>query len=601
MSACRTVGRWITENVTTPVERSAERAEEVCKEVRRRIEREVRRKVERRRERQERRCRRRKCNPWCACCNKWFCWIETIVERVVEWVIEVVVEWVVETVCRTVVKLVKIVVMVVVAVLRFVVTGVVCLVTDPAGALVALGDLWFDLVNALQEVVELADFLLGQVADLLDISARFVKDLGHWFGPVGRVIFGAIGGILDGVRQIVDGVRQIVRGVGDAVLDVLRLDFCGFVEDLAYGLSGVGKIVTGGLAVATVGSGGVRDAFVSNSASADVREIVQANLADDRAARVINALNLGGSTWGMDWEIRPYRLAISSRNRLGFGRVANPALPPFFLRDLHEQGQINLYKIAGYAPICDDKVFKDQRWTLVYRDTSRRVSLADLRDYLNDDPGEVPEFELMAIERSVFERHLDIMKRSFRTLGLRLEMEPMERLEVSDPVEFNLTRQPNTRPFPKSSVELMLERTGRDDQNLQLCWQPVVAVFQYEEGLFGLAMPIWPNSSRPRLSRDKATGATYRDFQPEIVFGYVAAHELGHVFGLQHEGHDGVEHIMYTAAEDADLDSVTVRTLTEFILLGGEPRFTAADVRTAWTWITQVADGCLPEEEVEDG
>ena len=47
--------------------------------------REVRRPIERRRRRTQRKCKR-----WCLCCNKWFRWLETIIERIVDGIVEIV-------------------------------------------------------------------------------------------------------------------------------------------------------------------------------------------------------------------------------------------------------------------------------------------------------------------------------------------------------------------------------------------------------------------------------------------------------------------------------------------------------------------------------
>ena len=74
--ACHEVGEWIEEEISRPIEEFIEREEE--------------------------RCRSRPCNWWCLCCNKWFCWLVTIIVRVVHWVIETVVKWVVRIICEVV-------------------------------------------------------------------------------------------------------------------------------------------------------------------------------------------------------------------------------------------------------------------------------------------------------------------------------------------------------------------------------------------------------------------------------------------------------------------------------------------------------------------
>lgn len=48
------------------------------------------------------RCKQRKCKWWCACCNKWFCWLETIVVLVVRWVVVTVLKWVTYLICEVV-------------------------------------------------------------------------------------------------------------------------------------------------------------------------------------------------------------------------------------------------------------------------------------------------------------------------------------------------------------------------------------------------------------------------------------------------------------------------------------------------------------------
>jgi hypothetical protein len=68
---------------------------------------------------------------------------------------------------------------------------------------------------------------------------------------------------------------------------------------------------------------------------------------------------------------------------------------------------------------------------------------------------------------------------------------------------------------------------------------------------------------------------------------------MGHCFSLRHDGHDGMEHIMYTMEESEDLDAITVGTFIEYIMMGGEPYFTLQDGKDAWTWIFQEAFECL--------
>jgi hypothetical protein len=72
----------------------------VCKETQEWVEEQVERPVEEWVDRVEERCRRRRCNWFCACCNKWLCWAVVVAVRVVTWVVVTVGKWVTRVVCE---------------------------------------------------------------------------------------------------------------------------------------------------------------------------------------------------------------------------------------------------------------------------------------------------------------------------------------------------------------------------------------------------------------------------------------------------------------------------------------------------------------------
>ena len=45
-------------------------------------------------------CRKKKCKKWCLCCNKWWCWIETVLVAIVYVIVYLVVHVLVYSVCR---------------------------------------------------------------------------------------------------------------------------------------------------------------------------------------------------------------------------------------------------------------------------------------------------------------------------------------------------------------------------------------------------------------------------------------------------------------------------------------------------------------------
>ncbi len=80
------------------------------------------------------------------------------------------------------------------------------------------------------------------------------------------------------------------------------------------------------------------------------------------------------------------------------------------------------------------------------------------------------------------------------------------------------------------------------------------------------------------------------------LFETVLAHEMGHCFSIKHQGHDGMESIMFTLDKTEDLNPVTIGTVVEYVMMGGEPRFTLQDAKDAWNWILTEAIECLTKK-----
>jgi hypothetical protein len=73
---CRNVQDWVEEKIGKPVESWVNK--------------------------EERRCKQQACNWWCLCCNKWFCWLVTVVVKVITRIIVTVGKWVTRAVCEVV-------------------------------------------------------------------------------------------------------------------------------------------------------------------------------------------------------------------------------------------------------------------------------------------------------------------------------------------------------------------------------------------------------------------------------------------------------------------------------------------------------------------
>lgn len=582
MRACKAVRKWITEKVQKPFEKWVEEAKEKCTEAKKWVEKTIREPIEKRRTKTEKKCKKRKCKWWCACCNKWFCWLETILEIIVEWIVKVVGEWLVEIVCKIVLQLVKIIVQVVVSVLKFVIVGFTCLFTYPRGALDALIDFWFDLVDILADIGNLFKIILDGLVDLIDLTKESILDLADRFGAVGRFIGGLIAGFLDIIRRIADGIGQMIEGFYDILTGLLSLDFCKVLNGLVDGIGfGLGQVIFGATGVLTLGGNGARDAIVRNQLRDWLQEQLEERFREEDLEEMEDKLRMGSTEFGMDWNVLPLRATISSRSQ------------HFDLAAMHRAEEINLYKIAGYAPIGCKNVLSGSKFILVYKDTNLRVDYADIRDYLDGDQ-EVPEFVLMAGEYHVMRDMVVVAERKFKQMGIHLQWSQFDTVELQRDEFF--MNSPKLNNF----ANRVTSEFGLQD----VCDLPAVMVFDYDPSNFGLANPWWLGEQR------QTTLASVRSNFLARLFGTLLAHEMGHCFALCHAGHDGMEHIMYTAAtngnncgntdpshshdlEQRDLKTVTGKTLLEYILLGGEPRFTLQDGKDAWTWILNQANECI--------
>ena len=128
----------------------------VCKEIHEWIEEEIEKPIEKWAERAERRCSRRKCKWWCACCNKWFCWIETILVKIIQLVIVIIGKWVVRIVCE--------IISIVLDVIAFIVNLIL--------SIPIIGGIIRTILNWVTEIIWRIVGLLDFIGSLLGIQPR---------------------------------------------------------------------------------------------------------------------------------------------------------------------------------------------------------------------------------------------------------------------------------------------------------------------------------------------------------------------------------------------------------------------------------------------
>ncbi len=542
--------------------------------------------------REERKCKKR---PWWDP-RRWFCTIALVVVKVVTWVVTTVTKWVLTLVCKLVAFVVSVVVMLVVRVLKFVATFLVCLVTDPLQSLVALGDLWLDLLETAEEVVDFGQGLLDDVIEMLDDVESLVDSLASSFGVFGAFVAGILKWVLHAARDLLAIVRDLTEGIQDVVFGILRLDGCriasGGVEiglQIVRAITWVTRIPFGSL-------GSVRDSVNLSQVESAVDDALRRRFEDDESAleRARDRVGIGSQPMGLPMELQPVRLFISTESEVDLAR-------------LHRDGVIDIYAMAGYFTDCSGGPLDRPAGEVVYAGTDKTVSSRDIDLFLSEGPAAVPEFHVFAIREDYFRRRLETARRKAAQLGVSLQWDRIEAFEVHDeeyvPLDLRSvgssagdTTPPIGGERRKPVLEQLLAdvsgRTGRDDP---LCEIPLVAVFRYtevgESEPFGFASWFRPPSFAGVPGDDReyeqVSGATFRDRQPQWPFQFVPIHEVGHYLGLDHRGHESPDLIMVSPR---DVDWGAERAIIEYLLLTGEPRFTLDNLRMTWRWLTEVAD-----------
>ena len=538
---------------------------------------------------------KKKCKKWCLCCNKWFCWIATVVVKVVTWVFVTVIKWVTYLVCKVVMVIVDIIVKLVVRILKFLVTFIVCIFTDPLEALKSLWELWKDILDILEDIL---DFIKGLLKDVLEYILDFQKlicSLTESFGWIGRVLFGFVRGALNVVRNLAEVVCDLLSGIKDLILGILSLNYC----DISAGLTNIGTGI-GHAIIAVFGSyggilaGGIAENVRKWKLKKVIKNALEEAFGDNKSliSRMEDRIRLYSCPMGLPVRLDARRLCIRSND---------------FLRRMHREGRINLFALAGQITGCNKKWATGTSRGLgevVYTGTDIRVSYFDLKRFIDKGPEAVPEFTVYPIKLDKFEYYLQVSREKGYQLGLEFYWE-----EIID----YPTTNPDFIPLRNSLHEEVFTDFPRSGIEDPLCNVPTLAVFQHyddedrnvsikDEDFFGLTS--WfrppPYENPCPVSKDsvdasglyrRKSGVTFIDRIPEFVFKTVLVHELGHYFGLCHKGHDTIEYIMFSPKEPG---TVSGNTFIEYLLLTGGPIFTENDAKEVWRWLTQVAAGsCL--------
>jgi hypothetical protein len=507
-----------------------------------------------------------------------------VLVKVVTWVFVTVVKWAVYTICKTVTILIKVVEMTMMLVGKFVIVFVVCLFTEPTGAVFAVLDLWSGLSDIGEVLVDFGKGMLADVGGMLLDTISLVTTLVAWIPFIGPILAGLMRGFTDLVREVISTISDIVSNLQDIAFGIGRLDVCrigsggtGLGTDILRTVAGGGRAIGGWIGA------GIRDEYDYAAVAAVVRTALAGAFGAGTAAEkmALARVRINQRPFGLPFTLDVRRCSISSRSKV------------IDLRALHRAGVINLFTAAGLISDCTKRntdgtkspeVLNHPRWEVVFTGTSTRVDYSTILRYLKEGSMKVPDFTVFAIRMDVLRRHLANAKRKAWQLGVDLSWPMIGSYELMLMSEI---------PFPATMAanDALMTRVGRTGTAAEAGVIPALAIFGFDDpkvnGFTSWFRPLAvPPDARP-------SGVTFRDRMPETVFQWVLIHEIGHYLGLDHTGHNGLDNIMYTNAATAGLAPVTPMTVAEYLLLGNEPRFTVADAATTWMWITSSVPNLL--------
>lgn len=397
------------------------------------------------------------------------------------------------------------------------------------------------------------------------------------------------------VQATIALIKNVLAGLWDVVVGIVTLDWRRIVD----GLMGIGIAIieaaftfgrviflldTLAFIIAEIERGQLRD---------HVRALLEAKYSGDTLAVLKDALRVEHGAFGLRIGMRAVRAFIDSETPT----PRQPAVPN--LVTLHESGAIDLRELCGFAfpqGFWNRKRYKTLKKEIVATgggggEFDNPISATDLDSYLASRGAQGPKFIVLSMRDSVFTTKLRAAELKGRELGLMISWSE-ERVEVAA-ADHIVQRGFDTGSASTSLVNFLIEKIGRTSTvadnakaAAELCQPVAVGVFKYTDTLRGIAASL--RGSRCQQVH-VASGVTFIDNQPDIVWKYVPIHELGHFFGLCHV--DGLERIMYSSKQSSWFNWTT---LPKLLLLHGEPTFVLDEAKQAWDYIVAHYDAaCL--------
>jgi len=406
------------------------------------------------------------------------------------------------------------------------------------------------------------------VSFIVKVIRWVIVKVGKW---VVRTVCKTISAIIGTVIGVLGGLWDIIAGI--FTLDWRRI-LDGFIEIVTSIIDGaftLGRIVLGGDLI---------DYIISEINNEKLRKYVKSLLekkySGDNLESIKMALRVEHGAFGLRLTSTAIRTFIDSETLLERETIPNLVL-------LHENGDINLKELAGFEfteGFWNRKRYKTLKKGIVVGgggggEFDNPISSSELETYINSRGADGPKFIILSMRDKVLETKLDAADEKGREIGLMISWKT-ETIEVKNKSHINHGGGGILVDF---LIDVIDRKTEDQEAKNELCNPVAVGVFRYGDTLRGIAACLKGSSCQ---SQHRASGVTFIDNKPDIVWKYVPIHELGHYFGLCHV--DGVDRIMYSPKQNK---WYSWTFLPNLLYLKGEPKFTLSEAKQAWDYIVE--------------
>lgn len=596
MSDCLIGKRIYEEEFQSPVEQFLTSTEQFCEDAGRWVEEEVEQSVERFEEQAQRVCQSW---PWPL---NWLCSIVTTVVVVTVKVVVTVLKWVFYTICKTITIVTRVVVTLIIRVVKYFAVLVCALGKGEwAEAGQAVGGLYTSILDAAEDITRdsielLADFTRGMLVLATDITADLTgaasnvicmfptltpEQQGTCRQRVEGVFAGVtklIGGVIDAVTSIADGVALLGSGIL-RFFDVQKISE-GLVKMTFGSTFAVWNVARAGTGLFI--ADGFREVSQTTGLISCIEGLIKELVPEGSRDQMRRAIGLDIGKVRVTWRVTLTRFYLESD-------AADPSVNPRLLHPTF----INLYDlVAGFNEQWPPP-WARPRNEMVIAGTTQRPTRDDIDRYLTEPPGrdphaffdtrEVSRFRIYPMSRDILDRQIATAVDKARQIGLHLVFSVREQ-----PAAAWFDARVSTQPDPIKGFGLdsvLSASLGRTPAT----WCPIAVANLVRDDL--VLDPGIFESTEISPQQTPFSGLEYRDAWPDYVFRYVLIHEIGHYFGLVHQGHTGANHIMWSLA--SGIPPVSWETVGE-AFLSAEPRFTGEDACMVWRFILTNAQACIP-------